>query len=71
MTKIRFKEHSDCSIEVTTEEMSKKVYGIVFNDCRIKVREIVDIVGILYECVLNYLHEHLHNWCRVYSQWTS
>lgn len=46
-------------VEVTTPEMIAKIYDIVLNDRRVKVREIVEIVGISDERVRNILHQHL------------
>lgn len=46
-------------VEVTTPEMITKIHDIVLNDRRVKVSEIVEIVGISDERVRNILHQHL------------
>ena len=58
-TSVSDEERSGRPIEVTTEEMIEKIHGIVLNDRRIRVREIVEIVGIFHERVLNILHQQL------------
>ena len=58
-TSVSDEESSGWPIEVTTEEMIEKIHGIVLNDRRIKVREIVEIVGISHERVLYILHQQL------------
>ncbi|XP_036336279.1 histone-lysine N-methyltransferase SETMAR-like [Rhagoletis pomonella] len=45
--------------EVTTPETVEKVYKIVTQDRRIKLREIADIVNISYERVHNIIHNEL------------
>lgn len=47
------------SVEVTTPENDKKVYKMVMADRRVKVREIVEAMGISYGAVFKILHEHL------------
>ena len=39
--------------------MVNKIHDIVFNDPKVKVREIAEIVSILTERVANILHTHL------------
>ena len=46
-------------VEVTTPEMIDKIYGMVFSDRRIKVREIVKATGITESTVFSILHEKL------------
>ena len=46
-------------MEVTTPEMIDKIYGMVFSDRRIKVREIVKATGITESTVFSILHEKL------------
>ena len=46
-------------IEVTTEDMVKKMHDIVSADRRVKIREIADIVDISTERIQNMLHEKL------------
>jgi len=58
-TSVSDEERSGRRIQVTAEEMIEKIHGIVLNDRRINVREIVDIVGILHKRVLNNLHQQL------------
>lgn len=53
-------ERSGRPKEVTTQEMVEKIYEIITNDRRIKLREIVEIVNISYERVHNIIHEELH-----------
>lgn len=43
-------------VEVTTKEMVEKNHGIILEDRRVKVREIVETVGISTERVHNILH---------------
>lgn len=45
--------------EVTTSEMIEKIYKIVLEDRKVKVREITNMVNISTERVYNILHEHL------------
>ena len=45
--------------EVTSQEMIDKIHDIVFNDRRLKVREISETVKILVESVWHILHECL------------
>ena len=42
--------------EITTPEMINKIYDIVLNALKVKVREIAEIVSISIECVVNVLH---------------
>ena len=46
-------------IELTTEDMVKKIHDIVLADRRVKIREIADIVDISTERIQNILHEKL------------
>lgn len=46
--------------EVTNPDLIKKIRKIVYGDRRLKVREIVDIVGVSYNTVWKILHNHLH-----------
>lgn len=46
-------------IEVTTEDMVNKIHDIVLTDCRVKIKEIGDIVDISIERIQNILHEKL------------
>ena len=48
-----------CPIEVTTPEMIEKIHRIAMEDCRIKVRDIAEIRGILEDKVHNILHKEL------------
>jgi predicted DNA-binding protein (MmcQ/YjbR family) len=41
--------------EVITAENMQKILDIVMNDCRVKLREIVEMVNISYERVFNIL----------------
>lgn len=47
------------SIEVTTPENIKKVYKMVMDDRRVKVREIAEALNISTSVVFKILHEHL------------
>ena len=46
-------------IELTTEDMVKKIHYIVLADRRVKIREIADIVDISTERIQNILFEKL------------
>ena len=46
--------------EITTSEMINKIYDIVLNDPKEKMREIAEIVSISTELMVNILHTH---WC--------
>jgi len=71
------KNHSNRSVEVTTAEMVESVNRIVFNDHRINVHEIADIVGISYERIIKFYttsyirKSFLQDVCRIYLQWTT
>ena len=52
-----FDEEPGRPIEVTTEDMVKKIHDIVLVDRRVKLREIADIVDISTERIQNILHE--------------
>ena len=56
-TSVSDEERSGRPIEVTTEE---KIHRIVLNDRRIKVREIVEMVGISDYAPNQY-------WCKIYA----
>ena len=45
--------------EVTTTEKIQKIHKIAFADCRIKVSEIEETIGMSTERVHNSLHENL------------
>ena len=46
--------------ETTTLEMINKIYNIVLNDPKVKVRDITEIVSISTERVVNILHTHMY-----------
>lgn len=58
-TSVLDEERPGRPIEVTTDEMVDKIHDIVLADRRVKIREIVETVGISFERVQNILHEHL------------
>ena len=58
-TSIKDEARPGCPIEVTTPEMIEKIHRIVMEDCRIKVRDIAEIRGILEDKVHNILHKEL------------
>ena len=45
--------------EITTQEMTNNIHDIVWNDPKVKVPEIAEIVSIPTERVVNILHTHL------------
>ena len=45
--------------KITTPEMINKIYDIVLNDLKVKVREIAEIVSSLTDRVVNILYTHL------------
>ena len=45
--------------EITTPEMINKIYDIVLNVPKVKVREIAEIVSISSKGVVNILHRHI------------
>ena len=45
--------------ETTTLELINKIYDIVLNDPKVKVREIAEMIFISTERVVNILHAHL------------
>ena len=45
--------------EVTTTEMVKKIHAMVLDDCRLRVRELADMVGISKIAVHRILTENL------------
>jgi len=58
-TSIFDKERPGRPIEVTTENMVNKIHDIELADCRVKIREIANIVKISTERIQNVLHETL------------
>lgn len=46
-------------VEVTTKDIIERIYGILMDGRRVKIREINETVGILNERVHNILHEKL------------
>ncbi|XP_020282790.1 histone-lysine N-methyltransferase SETMAR-like [Pseudomyrmex gracilis] len=54
--------------KVTTPAMIQKIHKIVMDDCRLKLRDIAEIVDISSERVHNILHEHL-NMKKLCTQW--
>jgi len=66
-TDVSDEERSGRPIEVTTEEMIEKIQGIVLNDQRIKVCEIVEIVGISHPTSkIGNAKTYLQDGCRLY-----
>ena len=52
-------ERSGRPVEVSTPETIEKIHDLVLADRRLKVREIVDIIGISHGSVVSILNEHL------------
>ena len=52
-------KHLGRPADVVTEEIVKKVYGMILADRRIKVREVAGAVGVSYKTVINILHDKL------------
>ena len=46
-------------IEAAASEIIDKVYDIVLTDRRVKVRELVEAIGISHSTVISILHEQL------------
>ena len=52
-------ERSGLPIEVNTPENTKKIHDMVLADRRVKVREIVDAIGISYSSLVSILNDQL------------
>jgi len=50
---------SGCPIEAATPEIIDKVHDIVLTNRRVKVRELVETIGISHGTVISILHEQL------------
>ena len=53
------KERLDCSADVVTAEIFKKVQDMILVDRRKRVREVAEAVGMSYGTVINILHDKL------------
>ena len=63
-------EHSGRPNEIVTPETIKKVHQIVFENRKLKLREIADTLKISYGSVYAILHEHL-SMRKLLSKWVS
>ena len=57
-TSTRDAEHSECQVEVATPKTIEKIHDMVFTNQRLKVREIVEVIGISHGSVVLILNDH-------------